>query len=68
MEEIEGIYKDGKISLLQQPDHKKAKVKIQFIEDIDNNDSEKTFPTKKLGKIKNISRKDIYGEFLSDRY
>jgi len=68
MKEIDGIYKDGKISLLEHPNYKKAKVKIRFVKELDEQNYDINLPTKKLGKIKNISRKALYGEYLSNRY
>lgn len=65
MKEIDGIYENGKISLLEQPNCNKSKVKIRFIKERREVGQENTFPSKKMGEMKKITRKDLYGEYLS---
>ena len=66
---IEAVYDNGEFLLAEVPDVKKARVLITFIqetnEDVKNNIK---FPTKKLGRIKDIDREKLYGDYLSDRY
>ncbi len=67
---IEAVYDNGEFFLDEYPDVKKARVLITFIREI-GNDAKKgkiKFPTKKLGKIKNLEREEFYGDYLSDRY
>jgi predicted DNA-binding antitoxin AbrB/MazE fold protein len=66
---IEAVYDNGEFFLEELPPIRKARVFITFVQELEDNIKEKTkFPTKKLGKIKNLERGDFYGEFLSDRY
>ena len=67
METIEAIYDNGKLILKEEPKIKKAKVLITFIESINEKEKIK-FPTKKLGKIINIDRENLYGDYLSNRH
>ncbi|MCP4157653.1 MAG: hypothetical protein GY757_58630 [bacterium] len=66
---IEAIYDNGEFSMAELPNVKKARVLITFISEINETEERMVkFPTKKLGKIKNIEREDLYGDYLSDRY
>ena len=64
---VEAIYDDGRLYFDEKPKVKKARVLITFIQEINDKTKNKIkFPTKKLGKIKNIERESLYGEYLSD--
>lgn len=66
---IEAVYDNGEFLLDEIPTIHKARVLITFMHEIrDNANGKIKFPTKKLGKIKNIEREDIYGDYLSDRH
>lgn len=66
---IEAVYENGEFLLEEIPTVNKARVLITFMQEIIDDTSGKIkFPTKKLGKIKNIEREEIYGNYLSDRY
>lgn len=66
---IEAVYDNGEFLLEEAPNVKKARVLITFIHEINDDVKGKIkFPTKKLGKIKNIDREELYGDYLSDRY
>lgn len=68
MQTINAIYDNGQVYFLDKPNFKKAKIKIEFIEEIQTQENSIMFPTQKLGKVQSINREDIYDEFLSDRY
>ena len=69
---IEAVYDNGEFFLEELPPIRKARVFITFVQEMqeieDDIKGKIKFPTKKLGKIKNLERGDFYGEFLSDRY
>ena len=66
---IEAVYDNGEFFLEETPNVKKSKVLITFIREMNDDKIDKIkFPTKKLGRIKNIEREELYGEYLSDRY
>ena len=66
---IEAVYDNGEFFLEENPNVKKARVLITFIQEMKNDVRNKIkFPTKKLGRIKNIDREELYGDYLSDRY
>jgi hypothetical protein len=66
---IEAVYNNGEFLLEEIPTVHKARVLITFMQEINDDVTGKiTFPTKKLGRIKNIGREEIYGDYLSDRY
>ena len=66
---IKAVYDNGEFPLEETPKVKKARVLITFIREVDNDVTGKIkFPTKKLGKVKNIKREGLYGDYLSDRY
>jgi hypothetical protein len=66
---IETVYYNGEFFLEEIPNIKKARVLITFIQEINEDMKGKIkFPTKKLGKIMNIGREDLYGDYLSDRH
>jgi predicted DNA-binding antitoxin AbrB/MazE fold protein len=66
---IEAVYDNGEFILKEIPNVRKARVLITFIREINDDVKRKVkFPTKKLGRIKNFEREEIYGDYLSDRY
>ncbi|MCU0288590.1 MAG: hypothetical protein MUF15_19635 [Acidobacteria bacterium] len=65
---IEAVYDNGEFLLEEIPTVNKARVLITFMQEINGDVNRKIkFPTKKLGRIKNIEREEIYGDYLSDR-
>ncbi len=69
---IEAVYNNGEFTLAEQPTVKRAKVLITFVGDMDTESTETfdkiKFPTRKLGKIFETERGDLYGDYLSDRF
>jgi hypothetical protein len=65
---IEAIYEKGKITLLEDPKVKKAKVLVTFLSEFDKIKTKNKFPTKSLGNMKEFDRSEIYGEYLSSRF
>lgn len=66
---IEAVYDNGEFFMEEFPNVKKARVLITFIREMNDDVKNKIkFPTKKLGRIKNIDREELYGDYLSDRY
>ena len=66
---IEALYDNGEFFLEEIPNVKKARVLITFLREIHDDEKGKIkFPTGKLGKIKNIEREELYGDYLSDRF
>ncbi len=66
---IEALYDNGEFFLEEIPNVKKARVLITFLREIhDDKKGKIKFPTGKLGKIKNIEREELYGDYLSDRF
>jgi len=66
MKTYEAYYENGKIKFKKKPGIKKGKVLVTFLSEGKKECS--TFPVKALGKLKNIERKDLYNEYLSNRY
>jgi hypothetical protein len=59
-------YDNGQIIFDEKPKIKKSKVKVIFIDEPDENNGIKKFPTEDLGSITNISRESLYDKELSD--
>lgn len=68
MKTIEAVLRNGEVIFKEKPEVKNAKILITFLEEIDQEgkDGKVRFPKKDLGEMKNIDRKNLYGEYLSN--
>jgi hypothetical protein len=65
MQTIEAIYDKGKLIFLGEDLNIRAKVKLTVLEVLPKEKKKRNFPEINLGKVRNISRKELYGEYLS---
>ncbi len=71
MQTLEAVYDCGRIIFKDSINISKAKVLVTIIEELEETNinaksKQINFPTKNLGKIKKINRRDIYEEYLSN--
>lgn len=59
-------YDNGRVIFDEKPKIKKSKVMVIFIDEHDESNGKKMFPTEDLGNITNISRESLYDKELLD--
>ena len=65
MKIVEALLDNDKIIFVEKPDIEKARILITFLDE-EREKKRLKFPTHDLGKMKNISRKDIYDDYFSN--